>query len=721
MALYTQPMNQQKANATQPTAQKKQSQIKSGVVNPYSPANATTGQGFSSTPQRPAPMRAWGMPGQKQHAGQPAHPTGAPKPSGYIGPTQDKWGDKYSWQQKREITDLRDSLRDDTGKLDWMAYTDARNQMTGGWADTRQQEEDARRLKQWKDSLGGGSAWGDFSLTGATIDDIDPAVEGDQKGFRKFSDMSEEELQEYRDKYNVGNEWLFGDKYGDYWETNEWSPEAEKQRIYDQWYRQTRMGEGSGYDPKDLYEAGLISEEEMMKQVDQLQDIGSWDMIYSGAKHSGGSGIGAGQWSIRPTGGQQFYAGGGYVEPKGYAGGGPARGTDTVPAMLTPGEFVVSRPAVQKIGLQNLMRMNAAGGGTNVPTTTSGVTYAKGGGPIRPSPPAAPPFGTPAPKPPVAPTPPPASVPTPNLRYGSKPFQGSNNAFLANLSSQYQAKMDAANRENEKRYKNILGQYGDLHARTMGSYDQLGQDQIAESRRMYDQSLAGMNARLGARGLSGTTVGASLQHGVDRGYQDAVKGIQEASAVRKATADADLMRAKLAFMERREDVQPDFSNLVNLSQSMAAGGYGAGYGGMAGAGARGSGGYTGSGMSSGDYRRWLRGAEGGFYGGERNKRLGKRRGEFLEDYWKDWNKSNPIGNYRTKSKPERWGKFPNKKPAISAGKEALARWESDYADWISQHIAKDAAEGKEAWKYAQQFMDLMNNEAISAPIYNPDQ
>ena len=126
-------------------------------------------------------------------------------------------------------------------------------------------------------------------------------------------------------------------------------------------------------------------------------------------------------------------------------------------------------------------------------------------------------------------------------------------------------------------------------------------------------------------------------------------------------------------------------------------------------------------MSSGDYRRWLRGAEGGFYGGERNKRLGKRRGEFLEDYWKDWNKSNPIGNYRTKSKPERWGKFPNKKPAISAGKEALARWESDYADWISQHIAKDAAEGKEAWKYAQQFMDLMNNEAISAPIYNPDQ
>jgi hypothetical protein len=36
-----------------------------------------------------------------------------------------------------------------------------------------------------------------------------------------------------------------------------------------------------------------------------------------------------------------------------------ARGTDTVPAMLTPGEFVMSRPAVQQIGLDNLRAMNS--------------------------------------------------------------------------------------------------------------------------------------------------------------------------------------------------------------------------------------------------------------------------------------------------------------------------------------------------------------------------
>jgi phage-related protein len=41
-----------------------------------------------------------------------------------------------------------------------------------------------------------------------------------------------------------------------------------------------------------------------------------------------------------------------------FAAGGPV-GTDTVPAMLTPGEFIMSRPAVNSIGLDNLRSMNS--------------------------------------------------------------------------------------------------------------------------------------------------------------------------------------------------------------------------------------------------------------------------------------------------------------------------------------------------------------------------
>jgi len=51
--------------------------------------------------------------------------------------------------------------------------------------------------------------------------------------------------------------------------------------------------------------------------------------------------------------------------------GGQVRGSgnkDTVPAMLTPGEFVMSKGAVQKYGTNTMEAMNAAAGGTNRPT-----------------------------------------------------------------------------------------------------------------------------------------------------------------------------------------------------------------------------------------------------------------------------------------------------------------------------------------------------------------
>jgi hypothetical protein len=86
------------------------------------------------------------------------------------------------------------------------------------------------------------------------------------------------------------------------------------------------------------------------------------------------------------TGKTAAYSGGGIV--RGFAGGGHAmaHGTDTVPAMLTPGEFVMSRGAVQKYGSNTLAAMNAAGGGTNRPTMLDGTLYAKTGGHVHAGP-----------------------------------------------------------------------------------------------------------------------------------------------------------------------------------------------------------------------------------------------------------------------------------------------------------------------------------------------
>ena len=57
------------------------------------------------------------------------------------------------------------------------------------------------------------------------------------------------------------------------------------------------------------------------------------------------------------------------------------KGTDTVPAMLTPGEFVIRRSAVNKIGADRLAQLNrgdatvAGGGATPRGYSTGGVIY----------------------------------------------------------------------------------------------------------------------------------------------------------------------------------------------------------------------------------------------------------------------------------------------------------------------------------------------------------
>jgi hypothetical protein len=84
--------------------------------------------------------------------------------------------------------------------------------------------------------------------------------------------------------------------------------------------------------------------------------------------------------------------GGGVIRIPKFAGGGfnnffngfvsGEKGVDKVPAMLSDGEFVMSRGAVAMYGVDTLEGMNAAGGGTNKPKIINGKTHAVGGGQI---------------------------------------------------------------------------------------------------------------------------------------------------------------------------------------------------------------------------------------------------------------------------------------------------------------------------------------------------
>ena len=68
--------------------------------------------------------------------------------------------------------------------------------------------------------------------------------------------------------------------------------------------------------------------------------------------------------------------GGGLIKDDGkvqrFATGGSVRGGDNVPILAQGGEFVMSRSAVQSVGIENLNRMNEGGGGSAVTVNVSG-------------------------------------------------------------------------------------------------------------------------------------------------------------------------------------------------------------------------------------------------------------------------------------------------------------------------------------------------------------
>jgi hypothetical protein len=83
----------------------------------------------------------------------------------------------------------------------------------------------------------------------------------------------------------------------------------------------------------------------------------------------------------------QTFSGGGFASLKnlfgnigGFFGNMKKMGTDTIAAVLTPGEVVMSKPAVDYWGADTLLGMNKIGGGDNKPKVVEGATYAAGGG-----------------------------------------------------------------------------------------------------------------------------------------------------------------------------------------------------------------------------------------------------------------------------------------------------------------------------------------------------
>ena len=101
-----------------------------------------------------------------------------------------------------------------------------------------------------------------------------------------------------------------------------------------------------------------------LSEIAQAANFGSWQEYYNANRGSQNldaklrPAASGGLMKMAMGGKVKRYAGGGMIIPKRMAMGGMSMGSDIIPAILTPGEFVVRRPAVSAFGADNLEKIN---------------------------------------------------------------------------------------------------------------------------------------------------------------------------------------------------------------------------------------------------------------------------------------------------------------------------------------------------------------------------
>jgi hypothetical protein len=152
------------------------------------------------------------------------------------------------------------------------------------------------------------------------------------------------------------------------------------------------------------------------------------------------------------------------------------------------------------------------------------------------------------------------------------------------LASDYTQKYAEAKAANEGRYAQGMQGYGDLHNRAMGNLANLSNQNAADIRNTAADQTAANNQRMTSLGLSGTTVGSSLNNGVNREMNASLNRNNDEMIKMQNDTDASTTGAQLGFLERRSDPYPDMGAYASLMSSMgrAAAGTGGPVGGAGG-------------------------------------------------------------------------------------------------------------------------------------------
>lgn len=140
------------------------------------------------------------------------------------------------------------------------------------------------------------------------------------------------------------------------------------------------------------------------------------------------------------------------------------------------------------------------------------------------------------------------------------------------LFDEFQQARDQANYANNERYQFGFDELGALRNRNMERIQTLGQQQLADTNRHFDVARDSSLMDLGSRGLRSSTIAPAVEQNVARERNDALRRVHDDITRQQIGTDASLTGGLTGFVERRNDVGPDFGQLGQLAQGLGQSG-----------------------------------------------------------------------------------------------------------------------------------------------------
>lgn len=155
---------------------------------------------------------------------------------------------------------------------------------------------------------------------------------------------------------------------------------------------------------------------------------------------------------------------------------------------------------------------------------------------------------------------------------GAKP----GTSLFDQLVASYKSKIDEANAANIKRYDEIHKELSDLRTRNQDRVKNWGFAAQADIDERMQTALGNQRAELAARGLSNSSILPAFEGQVAQRTAREQQRVSEMRDSRASEYDSKDTNALVGAVERREDVAPDYNNLIQLAMQYGRSGQGQG-------------------------------------------------------------------------------------------------------------------------------------------------